>query len=207
MNHVANFVQEAVKGTARSFTLPEGYRPLAEFCEYEVAHAETRAAWDAASAFCDEVAARKKPRRWLSLLGVSGVGKTMLAKAIKRCALANRPRMEASFFRWSTVVNEYLRSGDYGIMRFLSHEVDLLILDDVGLEAGSAFSNAKLGELLDARLGKWTVITSNLSLADVKDSLDVRIASRMVRGDSVVVQMLSCPDWSFERYKGRLGHE
>lgn len=186
------------------YTLPENYRPLSDFCQYETNYPETVTAWKEASLLCEEIASRKKPRRWLSLLGVSGVGKTMLAKAIKQCSLANRPQMTASFFRWSTIVNDYLRKGEFDIMRFLIHEVDVLLIDDIGLETGSEFSHAKLCELLDARLEKWTVITSNLSLEDIKDRIDVRIASRMLRGDSVIVQMMNCPDWSFEKYKQRI---
>ena len=58
----------------------------------------------------------------------------------------------------------------------------LLILDDVGAEHDpSGFVAAKLSALGNARLGKWTVITSNYTLEAFCRCVDQRIASRMIR--------------------------
>lgn len=187
----------------RERPLPSGFKPLETWCDYDRAHPELQRAWQAASGFAADIARRAQPARWLSLLGVSGSGKTMLAKAVRQSVLANRPDMTCAFFKWCNVVNRYLRQGDYGIIPYLADDVDMLVLDDIGLETGSAFSSAKLGELLDMRLGKWTLLTSNLLLADISEQIDMRVASRLVRGESEVIQLAGVPDWSFEAYKRR----
>lgn len=187
----------------RKRPLPAGFKPLEDWCDYERTHPELQRAWQAASDFAADLARRGEPARWLSLLGVSGCGKTMLAKAVRQSVLHHRPESTCAFFKWTSVVNRYLRQGDYGIIPYLAEDVDVLVLDDIGLETGSSFSNAKLGELLDARLGKWTLLTSNLLLADISEQIDMRVASRLVRGESEVVQLVHVPDWSFEAYKRR----
>jgi hypothetical protein len=48
---------------------------------------------------------------------------------------------------------------------------------------------------LSERVGHWTVVTANLPLADIGDRIDVRIASRMLRDDSQVVDV-DVPDFS-----------
>lgn len=200
MNNIGKLLNVPTDG---SLQLPTGFRGLEQFCRFEVGHRETANAWEETTRFCREIVGKKRPRRWLSLLGLSGVGKTMLAKGVRSCIRDNRPNLVVRLYRWSDVVNNHLRQGDYRIMAFLIEDVDVLMLDDIGLESGSAFSNAKLGELLDARLDKWTMLTSNLSLEQIGECIDVRIASRMVRGDSMVVEMLSAPDWSLEQFKRR----
>ena len=64
----------------------------------------------------------------------------------------------------------------------------LLYLDDIGSEYQTQFIAAKCYELLSVRVPKWTVLTANLSLQQLGD-IDARIASRMIRGESVVVDV------------------
>src|SRR5438445_453088 len=52
----------------------------------------------------------------------------------------------------------------------------------------SGIGKARLCELLDARIGKWTCITSNLSLEAIA-TFDRRISSRMKRGESKVIEI------------------
>lgn len=203
MKNMKNIGKILDSSDGRPLELPPDFQGLEHFCPFEVAHGETARAWEETTRFCREIVCRKRPRRWLTLLGLSGVGKTMLAQGVRSCIRANRPNLIVRLFRWSDVVNDHLRKGDYDIIPYLIGEVDVLVLDDIGLESGSAFSNAKLGEILDARLNKWTMMTSNFSLNQVGGCIDVRIASRMVRGDSMVVEMLNAPDWSLERFKRR----
>lgn len=123
---------------------------------------------------------------WLSLVGKSATGKTMLAKLIYKNFDSSR------FLSWARIVRE-LRSGEYRWFEDLFTE-RLLIIDDIGAEYETGFIAAKLYELLNERGGRWTILTSNLSLKAIGD-LDVRIASRMIRDGSVVVDV-NAPDWS-----------
>ena len=54
---------------------------------------------------------------------------------------------------------------------------------------------ASLYDLLNSRLGRWTVITSNVNLQGIAEDIDGRIASRMIRGGSVVVEVDDARDY------------
>jgi DNA replication protein DnaC len=129
--------------------------------------------------------------RWLSLLGTSGAGKTMLAKAIRRIC-------GGRFVTWTRVAN-MLREGEYRWFSDLMRE-PIVILDDLGSEYATPFIAAKLYEFLSERVGRWTIITCNLSLADIGNKIDVRIASRMLRNDSQVVDV-DVPDFNVRQRK------
>lgn len=61
--------------------------------------------------------------------------------------------------------------------------VEFLVLDDLGAEEKHEFMSAKLYEILDWRM-EWllpTVITSNLSLDEVRTRYGVRVSSRIER--------------------------
>jgi DNA replication protein DnaC len=146
-----------------------------------------------------------KPQRWLSMCGSSGAGKTHLSKKLlslwrtrlgvedAQGAIGTFTRLrESKFISWVKFLSRQ-RSGEFGELQELS-AVPFLVIDDVGAEHDpSGFAKARLYELLDARLGKWTVITSNLSVAALA-GVDVRIASRLTRGGSVVLD-LNVKDW------------
>lgn len=126
--------------------------------------------------------------RWLTLCGHSGCGKTYLATAIRTAARAQLGFTEATAqLRNASIYANKLRDGEFGLQSFLI-SIPLLVLDDLGAEYKSDYIRSQLYELLDARLNKWTVITSNLSLSDIADRLDVRIASRIKRGENVIVE-------------------
>lgn len=123
---------------------------------------------------------------WLSLLGTSGAGKTMLARLVyKICG--------GAFVTWTRVTN-MLREGEYRWFSDLKRE-HIVILDDIGSEHTTPFVAAKLYEFLSERVGRWTVVTANLPLADIGNRIDVRIASRMLRDDSRVVDV-EVPDFN-----------
>lgn len=134
--------------------------------------------------------------RWLTLCGQSGCGKTHLALRIRDIARERLrfPRCQ----RWTvTRYAEMLRCGHWDLQAQLEG-LDLLILDDLGAEAMSDMIRASLYDLLNSRLGKWTVITSNYGLGQIADRIDTRIASRLLRGGSVVVEAEGARDYPHE---------
>ncbi len=150
----------------------------------------------AARAFCADLLSNRGPH-WISFLGPSGIGKTHLAKKIGEFY-----RMQARYYRHPIAGALLVRSGGYteswrkrandlrekNYSRFRDMQNDhLLVLDDIGSEHESKFVISKLDELLDARLQKWTVITANFSLEQISEKMDARIASRMIRNGSVVI--------------------
>lgn len=129
--------------------------------------------------------------RWLTLSGNSGIGKTFLMRQIfeaaKRVpAIASHPALKVpnQFWTWSDVVDE-LRDKKFWLLKELA-ELNLLCLDDVGAENATSFSSERLYYLLNSRLGKWTVITTNKTVAQIAET-DVRIASRLIRDKNQVV--------------------
>jgi len=64
----------------------------------------------------------------------------------------------------------------------------LLCLDDLGAERLSEFGRALMGYALDRRYrdNMQTIVTSNLSMADIANKIDDRIASRLCEMASVV---------------------
>lgn len=99
------------------------------------------------------------------------------------------------FCNWRKYVEECL-DGDF------SRTLDLcedwfLVLDDIGAKRDKSGAWVdKLDTILARRSeARWTIITANLSLQEISDQLDARIASRMLRGGSVVVDV-DVPDYN-----------
>jgi chromosomal replication initiation ATPase DnaA len=140
--------------------------------------------------------------RWLSLLGWSGTGKTHLARGISRFFKANASvyidpatgahlSRRGGFIGWRRII-DHLRDGDYEIMRVVCGDW-FVALDDIGAERASDFSVSKLDQIVDARLGKWTMITCNFTRQQIADHMDVRIASRLGAGtmSSLIISAFS----------------
>lgn len=159
------------------------------------AHASTRA-W--VKAILDG----ETPAHWLTMFGVPGCGKTMLAK-LARHTLKDRGQ-EVQLWNWPRVWRMCL-DGEWGILDHLMN-LPILILDDVGAEftgsnKTSELNSARLYEIAESRLGKWTLITSNLSPDQMARSLGERFVSRIFRGNSVVNDMLTAHDYSFRKWQ------
>ena len=164
---------------------------------------------DGAKGFIRDMAIGTTPR-WLSLLGRSGTGKTHLARSITRffkaeMAIYIDPDTGAQlgrrggFIGWRKVIDD-LRDGDYGVMDAACNDW-FVALDDIGAERASDFSVSKLDQVVDARLGKWTVFTCNFSRKEVAEHMDVRIASRLGRGKNVIVDGIYVRDYSTRSQK------
>ncbi len=124
----------------------------------------------------------------LFLFGSPGLGKTFLSACIARVVseagysvvydtAANVfARFETKKFARQT---EDLRQAEADTRRYLT--CDLLILDDLGSEFTSPFVQSALYEVVNTRLieDKHTVISSNLSLEQVRQRYSPQVASRL----------------------------
>lgn len=153
--------------------------------------------------FCGAMGNRFTPCYWLTLLGPSGTGKTMLAKIITRFfrewldgflderhdPVKERIYRKGGMKNWAGVVGDMIE-GDYSGIRDLKEDW-FVCLDDIGAEyvKNRELSTSKLYDILTARERLFTVITANLSLEQINRQMDARIASRLLRNGSVVVDV------------------
>lgn len=148
------------------------------------------------------------PPYWLTLSGTSGIGKTHLAKAVRKQFLEqNRfehfPDYERNkivgntelYLDWRKFADD-IRSGSYDRLVEDACEEWFVIIDDFGAERDpTGFVAAAADRILNGRRDKWTLITTNLGLEDVGKRMDVRIASRLVRDRNEFVQV-TAPDYA-----------
>ena len=124
-------------------------------------------ALDSVADFVGEMAAEYEGDKtvrphWLTLSGVSGCGKTMLATEAYKVAV--------KYFEVSNDAKGFTTVRDI------------------------YFNKIRLFTLLEKRLNKWTLITTNLKLKTIQDSYDVRIASRIIR-DGNIYRNFKSGDW------------
>lgn len=144
----------------------------------------------AAATWCWAFDEKLSPR-WVTFLGSVGIGKTLLANKLwqhsKQRFNWNEMRYQAVGVYWPDFLED-LRQGDSYARRDDMKRWPVLFLDDIGAERDkSGFAAEALNTLLGCRMGRWTIITSNLTLERVAE-VDQRIASRMIRDQNIVVQ-------------------
>lgn len=142
--------------------------------------------------------ARNPAGSWLVLEGTYGCGKTHLAVAIGNARLEQFG--DKVLFITAPDLLDYLRT-TYSPSADMSYDetfervrnIQLLILDDLGVENPSAWAKEKLFQLLNHRYSNHlaTVITTNMEL----DELDPRISSRMMEGAVVTHIKIEAPDY------------
>lgn len=140
------------------------------------AHARFAVAMNAAQEFA------LQPEGFLLLVGGAGTGKTHLAAAT---ANAIMERGEPVFFAFVPELLDHLRAA-YDPEREVSYEelfdlvktVPMLILDDLGTQAGTPWAEEKLYQVLNHRSlnALPTVVTTSTAV----DRLDARIQSRLL---------------------------
>lgn len=136
--------------------------------------------------------------RWITFLGSSGCGKTHCARALWYYAKNLFDWMECRYVHmpiyWPKFIQE-LRAGDSYERRTDMHQWPVLFLDDIGAERDtSGYATEELNTLLGARIGKWTILTANLTINQFA-GVDERMASRIIRDNNIVAQV-KCQDYA-----------
>lgn len=153
---------------------------------------------------------------WLTLCGLQGTGKTMLARQVFEFARQScNPGRHALWVSGSGIHNESnrrpncvwlesyrfgdrMRGGEYDLPEYLRADY-LVVVDDLGAARDkSDFLADGLYRLADQRSHRWMIWTTNLTLREISERLDPRISSRLIRDDNRVVQ-LNCPDYALRR--------
>lgn len=136
---------------------------------------------------------------WLSILGTSGTGKTHCAKRIWDFMWDRFSWSDFEFITrpiyWPALIRD-LRGGlRYGELTELSRW-PVLMLDDIGAERDTTgFACEQLNTLLGCRVGKWTIITSNLHIEQLA-AIDPRISDRIIREPGNQCVDLDCDSYA-----------
>lgn len=167
---------------------------------------------DHCSRFVWEV--QNRPARWLTLSGVTGCGKTMLAGQTFAEARKHNPhntgiwvppggemtdftRRPASIWMTASQFAEGIRS-EFKLPELLGQDF-LVCIDDIGAARDTTnFIADGLYRLCNQRLGKWTIFTTNLSLPEIGKQIDERVASRLMR-DTNVYHRITSGDYAMRR--------
>ena len=139
----------------------------------------------------------EQPGGWLTLIGGTGVGKTHLAAAAANDRLAMG---DSVCFAVVPELLDALRASyrDQGEASFEAvfdslKGVDILVLDDLGAHQSTEWANEKLYQLCASRYLRKapTLITTNVQ----PESLDPRLASRLLDSQRGVVQYIKAKDY------------
>ncbi|WP_397382821.1 hypothetical protein [Prosthecobacter sp.] len=140
--------------------------------------------------------ANEPPKRWLSLLGPSGVGKTHILKQALQCLKASPWRIKTptgqrgpqiAHIVPATDLQDFAAPRDYA-------KYDLIYVEDVGSGAdqtkgAGAVLRSRIAELLQLRSNRWTMLDANLYRREIEQQIDGRIASRLKRDGSWMVEI------------------
>lgn len=135
--------------------------------------------------------------RNLLFWGEPGLGKTFLSTCIaKELIQKGYSVIYETTYRIVSLLEEehFNRSADAEALKLQIgrlYESDLLILDDLGAEFSTAYTNAALFELLNSRLiaNKKTIINTNLSIQELAERYSDRVISRIM-GSYIMLEFI-----------------
>lgn len=165
--------------------------------DYEAYHTGLDKVLPAVREFCSAILNHEQPRRWLSLLGPSGVGKThILKQALRFLETPGRWKVKTRTGERSPQVAHIIPAVDLTDYKAASDyaKYDLIYIEDIGAGAtqdkgAGAVTRSRIMELLQLRSGKWTMLDANLMRRDIASQLDGRIASRLKRDGSWMIEI------------------
>jgi len=126
--------------------------------------------------------------RWpIYLFGPAGVGKTCAAA----CVWRSWPRWPL-WYETSEIINRIVRcrtsddsdDSERGLTNKI-RDTPLIVLNDFGIRAPTEAAFEILIRIIDLRLGKPLIVTSNLEPEQLAKVFDDRVASRLLRGSVV----------------------
>ena len=123
----------------------------------------------------------------LLLYGSTGLGKTFMCNCIASALLSKEISVlyQTAFSLFEIVENHKFNKQneleENKINYNMIFECDLLIIDDLGTEVSNSFTNAELFNIINERLitNKKVIISTNLSLEQLRDTYSERITSRV----------------------------
>jgi len=139
---------------------------------------------------------------WLLLTGPARTGKTHLAMAVANyCRQAEEPR--TVMLVTAPGLLDLLRSGydrgDFDELLGLTKFVDILIIDDLGMQSGTEWAQERMFEIVNHRYNRRAalMVTTNAS----PEMIDPRIRSRF--NDRELCRVVKVADTDYRPKKGR----
>lgn len=133
-----------------------------------------------------------QPPKNLLIFGDTGIGKSHIAVSILKVVMEKEySGLFISLPLLLTLIkNTYSKYDDSGltaaeILKKMK-DIDLLVIDDMGAEAGSNHDIQKIFELLDSRLGKPTIFTTNLKGDQFTETFGKRNTSRILKNTFIL---------------------
>ena len=132
----------------------------------------------------------------LMLMGNYGTGKSHLAMSVvkelwkggKACLFISVPKL---FTKLKSTYNKSSKETESELLGYLE-KVDLVVLDDVGAEKSKqedeefSWAKSKMFEIVDSRIGKHTIFTTNFSPDELLNIYGERNFSRMMESTHIV---------------------
>ena len=180
-------VQDATPRFATSYT------PLTLPLLYKTTTDHQRAAYNATQAWLNDIIHNFSERaRWLILYGRPGTGKTHLLNNSTRILREFRRKVVAA--KAANLATK-LREGETHLLETVYKPCKILAIDDLGSEYHTDFITSQWFDLLDSRIGMWTIITTNLTPAQLGKRYDTRIQSRLEDTRNTLVDLSSAADF------------
>jgi DNA replication protein DnaC len=143
--------------------------------------------------YADTFADSLKSGRGLVFLGQPGTGKSHLAAAILMSMVQRHAVLYTTCMRMIRTVRDTWRRdserSEREVLNMLSVEVDLLVIDEVGVQYGTDGEKTILFEVLDRRYSELrpTILLTNQDAAGLTEAVGDRIADRLRESSAFVL--------------------
>lgn len=139
-------------------------------------------------------------------IGNSGTGKTHLTMGIVYQYMKHTNyHAKCLFINWNEYVsmNHQARNSDDSVLKsriqnanFFSRKADLLVLDDIGMENQSAYTQSLLSKFAEYRASKSLIITTNKTISELSETYSSNVISRLFSHSSgYTFEMGNIPDY------------
>lgn len=145
----------------------------------------------------------------LLMIGATGLGKTHLSLAIANEIIkkgfgviyGSTPNIVIKLEKSRFKINNQIINEEHFV------DCDLLILDDLGIEFSTVFSNAILYNIINSRImiNKPTIISTNLSLKQLENSYTERMVSRIM-GNNMLLEFAGT-DVRQKKFREKMGYK